>query len=295
MIGRYSALTRVAIVAWAVVASAGASTAQSPAQRKCDADRIGAWRTFVACVQNVLVKDEGGAFYTPGFWDGTMAMHVSLSKCRHRYLSKWPKLQGTAYAGSTCARGVENRFADNGDGTVTDHLTGLVWEQKVDLDLVPNGGNVHDADNRFTFTQETTVPFRESGTVFTTFVPTLMLEGIFLGRAVGWRVPTLAELQSTVLDFPCSASSCTCPSTPCVDPALGAGSTHTAAYLTVTSDLHKDGDENAASVWGVATGDLPLVGSGFSFPAGSAVPLLKSFSGPLGGTSFSVRGVRGGF
>src|SRR5262245_54566491 len=42
------------------------------------------------------------------------------------------------------------RWSDNGDGTVSDNLTGLVWEKKQDLDSNPNAGNVHDADNIYT-------------------------------------------------------------------------------------------------------------------------------------------------
>ncbi len=45
--------------------------------------------------------------------------------------------------GSTCV--ANNRFTDNGDGTVTDALTGLAWEKKT------NDGSVHDQGNRYTW------------------------------------------------------------------------------------------------------------------------------------------------
>jgi hypothetical protein len=37
------------------------------------------------------------------------------------------------------------RFVDNGDGTVTDTRTGLMWEQKTD------DGSIHDKDNVYTW------------------------------------------------------------------------------------------------------------------------------------------------
>jgi hypothetical protein len=40
----------------------------------------------------------------------------------------------------------EVRFVDNGDGTISDHQTGLMWEKKVGLDGAPSG-DLHDADN----------------------------------------------------------------------------------------------------------------------------------------------------
>ena len=39
------------------------------------------------------------------------------------------------------------RLCDNGDGTITDTQTGLMWEKKVALDGVPGG--LHDADNQY--------------------------------------------------------------------------------------------------------------------------------------------------
>jgi hypothetical protein len=41
------------------------------------------------------------------------------------------------------------RYLDNGDGTVTDQLTKLTWEKKVQLDLHPDPANLHDADDTY--------------------------------------------------------------------------------------------------------------------------------------------------
>jgi len=58
--------------------------------------------------------------------------------------------QATSYGAvddGTLQAGAALNFADNGDGTITDHTTDLMWEKKVELDFVANAGNLHDADN----------------------------------------------------------------------------------------------------------------------------------------------------
>jgi cysteine-rich repeat protein len=57
------------------------------------------------------------------------------------------------------------RFVDNGDGTITDGLTGLMWEKK---DL---SGGIHDKYN--TYTWSTGPPWNPDGTAFTLFLDTL--------------------------------------------------------------------------------------------------------------------------
>src|SRR5205085_3257383 len=41
--------------------------------------------------------------------------------------------------------GVERSFTDNGDGTITDDASGLMWEKK------DNSGGIHDRDNEYTW------------------------------------------------------------------------------------------------------------------------------------------------
>jgi hypothetical protein len=65
-------------------------------------------------------------------------------------------------------------FTGNGDGTVTDHQTGLMWEQKT-----PAGsGGVHDVNNTYTWCAkgDAGCPSPSNladGTVFTVFLATL--------------------------------------------------------------------------------------------------------------------------
>ena len=41
------------------------------------------------------------------------------------------------------------RFTDNGDGTITDNQTGLMWEKQVKLDSTQDYANLEDADNYY--------------------------------------------------------------------------------------------------------------------------------------------------
>lgn len=77
------------------------------------------------------------------------------------------------------------RFVDNGDGTVTDTKTGLMWEKK------SNDGSVHDQDNPYTWSSSGTAA---NGTAFTVFLKNLN-DGNFAAHH-DWRLPSLTELQS---------------------------------------------------------------------------------------------------
>jgi hypothetical protein len=271
--------------------AAGGTAEALTAQQKCDKSRVKSWRSFVLCTQKVLFKDAKGVLSTPGSGDVFVKTSVALAKCRHKYFATWKKVQGGSYAGSDCAIGIGNRFTDSGDGTVTDNLSRLVWEKKNNRDGTADYGNAHDADNRYTWSEASVPPFREDGTAFSNFLPFLMFEGAFLGTGVGWRIPTFAELQSTVLDFPCSGSSCSCPESPCV--AFDAVNTPVSGFMTVNSDVSGVYPGDATSMWMVATGDLPLAGTGLTIPAGTGILGFKSES-LVPFSSYEVRAVRGG-
>src|SRR5262249_62317536 len=100
-------------------------------------------------------------------WCADPASLQKLSKCGQKYAAAWPKLQ--TLTGTSCAA---ERFGDNQDGTVTDNLTGLVWEVKDDA----NG--IHDKDNAYTWS--TGAPVVKNGTAFTAFLSTLTSAGRFV-------------------------------------------------------------------------------------------------------------------
>ncbi len=53
---------------------------------------------------------------------------------------------GCVFATSGCWA---TRYVDNGDGTITDNLTGLEWQKQVSWNGVVDPGNPQDADNRY--------------------------------------------------------------------------------------------------------------------------------------------------
>ena len=126
------------------------------------------------------------------------------------------------------------RFTDNGDGTLTDHQSGLMWEKKT-----PAGsGGVHDVNNKYTWRNNgSAAPILADGTVFTVFLATLNngadtkdpsapggdspITGCFANRC-DWRLPSVVELKS-IFDRD-RAAGCATGKTlglPCIDPAFG--------------------------------------------------------------------------
>lgn len=86
--------------------------------------------------------------------------------------------------------GVVQAFTDNGDGTITDNNTDLMWEKKSD------DGSIHDVDNGYVWND-----------AFNVFIDDLN-DSSFAGHN-DWRLPNLRELQSLTnaeLENPAAAS-----------------------------------------------------------------------------------------
>jgi len=190
---------RRAPVMLAVIATLGmaaASYAGPTAGEQCKAGRYKAAAQYSACEQKVLAKLYGGS---------AALFEERALKCRDKYRATWAKLQAKASGtGSPCDT---PRFTDNGDGTVTDHLTVLQWEKKT------NDATVHDKDNSYSWTDAGDASLTDAdGTAYTSFLATLNGGGCFAEQC-DWRLPTLLELQ-TILPHPCGSS-------PCIDAIFG--------------------------------------------------------------------------
>jgi hypothetical protein len=143
----------------------------------------------------------------------------------------------TGRLGSCSAVGGGSGLTDNGDGTVTDHATGLTWEKKtgpvlslVDCSTItctdPHGVNAtykwcRDANNDFSCDNAGNPP---DGGVFTDFLE--RVNGKLcasstcpgLGGHSDWRLPTLSELQ-TIVDA--TQGFCGGGSGACINPIFG--------------------------------------------------------------------------
>jgi len=141
------------------------------------------------------------------------------AQCRAKFNAALKLIDATAaQAGTAC------RYVDNGDGTVSDLNTGLMWEKKSQAD------DVHDVANHYTWsntwTWNGTAP---DGTAFTVFLKTLNngaapyndgrpspITGCFADHC-DWRLPSIVELQG-IVDV--GASGCGS-GNPCIDPTFG--------------------------------------------------------------------------
>jgi Protein of unknown function (DUF1566) len=156
------------------------------------------------------------------------------------------------------------RYVDNGNGTVTDSTTGLVWEQKT------NDGGVHDWDNTYSWTLSGD-PWPFDGTAATVFLATLNAAPCF-GGFCDWRLPTLNDLE-TIRDLGN------------VNPAVPAVfNTNCTAGCTVTTCSCT----RSSIYWSSSTyQDFPYTAWGVFFDYGNVDYVNKS-------TGYYVRAVRGG-
>src|SRR5882757_2638486 len=118
----------------------------------------------------------------------------------------------------------EDRFIDNGDGTISDTQTGLMWEKKTANPGLPDRSNVHDVKNRYVWSDLGAAP---NGSAFTKFLygfnggtspDGTSTSGCFAGHC-DWRLPLIEELAGIVdkTQGRCGGGR----SGACIDPILG--------------------------------------------------------------------------
>jgi Protein of unknown function (DUF1566) len=237
LIGKYT--TTVVILLWA----SGVALAAPTDLQKCQRAKLKAQGTLLLC----LKKNRA---------DLLLAKPDYAAKCREKFQAALAKDESKLTDGATLCR-----FVDNGDGTVSDLNTGLMWELK---DL--NGGLHTDF---FTFSATGALP---NGSAFSVFIPGLndcvSADGVttttgFAGYC-DWRVPSVTELSALLVPG-CSGTGA------CIDPIFGV----TPNTFTYTSTLLA---ANPAYHWIVEF-----------FPPGYPSPVQT-----LTGSYDAVRGVRGG-
>lgn len=132
------------------------------------------------------------------------------------------------------------RFIDNGDGTVSDTSTDLMWEKTTD------DGTIRDKDNIYSWS--TGAPYNPDGTAFFTFLATLNTPPAFAGYG-DWRLPTITELQ-TIVDL--TKGDCGGGSGGCIDDTVF-GPTSAVTYWSATTNA---GGPDAARAVFFGTGGL---------------------------------------
>lgn len=205
-------------IAGAVLACVRGIQAAGTAEEQCQNGRYQAAGKYAQCELKVIAKFVSGGRIV----DDGRHFRNALSKCRIKYTATWATLRARASGtDSTCD---QDRFEVAG-GTVTDHLTGLQWEQKT------NDGSIHDAGTYHSWTST----FDDDGTnadggAFTSFLATLNSDSCFAGQC-DWRLPTRGELLTLFLEEPTP-----CTTLPCFDQGVFGPLTGGIIYTSSTTN-----------------------------------------------------------
>jgi len=117
----------------------------------------------------------------------------------------------------------QQRFNLNGDGTLTDNQTGLMWQVITSACQGQNTCNTNTTiNNTYTWSSGDNNP---DGTLYTSFLSSALDVNISndgtttcFANHCDWRIPNIGELQ-TIIET--SAPGCNTPAGACIDPAFG--------------------------------------------------------------------------
>jgi Protein of unknown function (DUF1566)/Collagen triple helix repeat (20 copies) len=117
-----------------------------------------------------------------------------------------------SYQGVLVCKSTLPRFVDNGDGTVTDNTTGLMWEKK----SAAGSGDLHDVGDTYLWGSSGDVSGAATETLFSVFLTQINSNSSVDGNSTrfanhcDWRIPTIVELRSMA-----TAQYPNCPASPC--------------------------------------------------------------------------------
>lgn len=191
---RAALATAAALATLAVLLGDARPASAALTSEACLAQRAKLWGKRRQCERN---EDAKAILGRPSSYD----------RCLTKFFTGVAKLETTANQ-----QGIPCRYRDNGDNTVTDFRTGLMWAKLTSPDGV-FGSNVLDGDNTYDWKGALAAVATLNG-------PSANGSDILPVTGNGgyrdWRLPNIRELQ-TIFD-PTVPS---CGSLPCADPILG--------------------------------------------------------------------------